>query len=188
MHIIEYENYEIKPTEEAFLIKPIRDLYNADKSKFKETFMQQMSIIYFLADPRSSYNYIFDEQERLKEILLQEGLPEDYKIEEPLEKAIIEYRKHVKTPSSMLLEDSIVAADKVRKFLKGVDLDAVDDKGKPKYTISSITTALSNISKIAKEIVETERIVSQEIEEAGKIRGNSEKTLTDDGIKGFMSM
>jgi hypothetical protein len=87
----------------------------------------------------------------------------------------------------MLLEDSIVAVDKVRKFLKDVDLNEVDEKGKPKYTINSITTALSQISKIAKEIVDTERIVAQEIEEAGKIRGNSEKTLTDDGIKSFMN-
>ena len=30
-------------------------------------------------------------------------------------------------------------------------------------------------------------ISEQEIEEAGKIRGNSEKTLTDDGIKSFMN-
>lgn len=188
MHIIEYSNYEIHPTQEAFLIKPIRELYNEDKSKFKETFMQQMSILYFLADPRSSYNYISDEKDRLEEILIQEGLPSDYKISEKLEKAIEIYRKHVKTPSSMLLEDSIVAVDKVRKFLKDVDLNEVDDKGKPKYTINSITTALSQVSKIAKEIVDTERIVAQEIEEAGKIRGNSEKTLTDDGIKGFMNL
>jgi hypothetical protein len=39
MHILEFINYEIKPTEEAFLIKPIRDLYNEDKSKNKEKFM-----------------------------------------------------------------------------------------------------------------------------------------------------
>lgn len=39
MHIIEYNNYEIKPTEEAFLIAPIRKLYNSDKTKTKEKFM-----------------------------------------------------------------------------------------------------------------------------------------------------
>jgi hypothetical protein len=39
MHILEYQNYEVVPTEEAFLIKPIRDLYNNDKSKTKEKFM-----------------------------------------------------------------------------------------------------------------------------------------------------
>lgn len=31
--------------------------------------MTQMSIIYFLADPRSSYNYIINEEERLKAII-----------------------------------------------------------------------------------------------------------------------
>lgn len=39
MHIIEYNNYQIQPTQEAFLIKPIRDLYNKDKTKHKDNFM-----------------------------------------------------------------------------------------------------------------------------------------------------
>jgi len=69
MHLIQYENYQITPTEEALLIKPIRDLYKADKSKYKDTFLTQCSIIYFLADPRSSYSYITNEEERFKEII-----------------------------------------------------------------------------------------------------------------------
>ena len=36
MHIIEFDNYNINLTEEAALIKPIRDIWNADKSKNKE--------------------------------------------------------------------------------------------------------------------------------------------------------
>ena len=61
MHLIEYVNYEIKPTEEFFLIKPLRELWNADKTKNKEKAMVAISILYHLADPRSSYNYIVDE-------------------------------------------------------------------------------------------------------------------------------
>lgn len=29
-----------------------------------------MSVLYFYADPRSSYNYIIDDNERLKEIII----------------------------------------------------------------------------------------------------------------------
>ena len=81
MHLIELVNYEIVPTQECFLIKPLRDLFNADKSKHKEKFFQQLSVVYFMADPRSSYNYITDLEARLEIIKEQEGLPKDFKIE-----------------------------------------------------------------------------------------------------------
>ena len=76
MKLIEYSNYQIKVADEAFLVKPIRTLFNKDKSKTKDNFWSQMSYMYFLVDPRSSYMYIVDEEERAKEIIKQEGLPE----------------------------------------------------------------------------------------------------------------
>ena len=97
--------------------------------------MTQMSIIYFLADPRSSYNYIIDEGERLKTIIEQEGLPSTFKIDKKLQEAIDVYKKHVITTSYLLLQDTKLAIDKVRQFLRDVDLTSTDDKGKPLYTI-----------------------------------------------------
>lgn len=183
MHIIEYNNYTITPTQEAFLIKPIRDLFNKDKSKNKENFMKQMSIMYFLVDPRSSYSYIIDEEERLKEILLQEGLPKDYKISEDLKKAMDIYQKHTVTSSSALLQDTKIVIGKLRQFFRDVDLNALDDKGKPIYTVSAITKAIKDVPELAKDIIAAEKVVAQEIEEQGRARGgNNNKTLFDDGI------
>lgn len=182
MHIIEYVNFEIKPTEEAFLIKPIRDLYLKDKSKTKEKFLQQLSIVYFIADPRSSYNYILNEEDRLKEIIIQEGLPKNYKITKELQTAINEYKKHIVTTSSLLLEDTRIAVDKVRQFLRNVDLESTDQNGKPIYTINNITSAIKQIPQLSKDLIEAEKTVAQEIEENGKVRGSNEKTLMDDGI------
>lgn len=182
MHILEYNNFNIQPTQEAMLIKPIRELYLADKSETKEKFLQQMSIIYFLVDPRSSYNYILNEEERLNEIIIQEGLPKDFKINKKLQLAIDEYKKHIITTSYLLLQDTKVAIDKVRKFLRQVDLTEVDDKGKPLYTINSITQAIKQIPQLAKDILETEKIITKEIEEQGRARGGNNKTIFDDGI------
>ena len=182
MHIIEYNNYQIEPTQEAFLIKPIRDLYKADKSKTKDKFMTQMSIIYFLVDPRSSYNYIIDEDERLKAIIEQEGLPANFKIDKKLQEAIDIYKKHVITTSYLLLQDTKLAIDKVRQFLRDVDLAAVDDKNKPIYTINSVTSAIKQIPQLAKDVIDAEKAITKEIEEQGKLRGTANKTLMDDGI------
>lgn len=182
MHIIEYNNYEIKPTEEAFLIAPIRKLYNSDKTKTKEKFMQLMSVLYFYSDPRSSYNYIIDDNERLKEIIIQEGLPTTFKIDKTLQEAIDIYKKHTITSSYLLLQDTKIAIDKVREFLRNLDLTALDDKGKPLYTINSVTQAIKQIPQLSKDIIEAERVVTKEIEEQGRARGSKDKTLMDDGI------
>lgn len=182
MHILEYNNYQVEPTQEAFLIKPIRDLYNADKTKTKDKFMTQMSIIYFLVDPRSSYNYIIDEKDRLAAIIEQEGLSANFKIDKKLQSAIDIYKKHTITTSYLLLQDTKLAIDKVRQFLRDVDLTAVDDKNKPIYTINSVTSAIKQIPQLAKDVIDAEKAITREIEEQGKLRGTANKTLMDDGI------
>ena len=58
MKLLNIENYQIKVSDEALLVKPIRDLFKADKSKTKENFYSQCSIIFFMADPRSYYGHL----------------------------------------------------------------------------------------------------------------------------------
>lgn len=144
--------------------------------------MTQMSVIYFLVDPRSSYNYIIDEDERLKAIIEQEGLPSNFKIDKKLQEVIDIYKKHVITTSYLLLQDTKLAIDKVRQFLRNVDLTAVDDKNKPIYTINSVTSAIKQIPQLAKDVIDAEKAITREIEEQGKLRGTANKTLMDDGI------
>jgi hypothetical protein len=95
-----------------------------------------------MVDPRSTYNYILSDEDRFQAILEQEGLPKDYKIDKKLQDAMEIYRKHTVTSSFLLLQDMKIAIEKVRQFLRDVDLTAVDDKGKPLYTINSVTTAI----------------------------------------------
>lgn len=184
MKLINFKNYQIEITDEALLVKPIRDLYRKDRSKGKETFLTQCSVIYFMVDPRSSYSYITDLDERLEEIKKQEGLPSNYKITSELQLAMDTYKNLTKTTSSQLLEDAKEAVDKVRKFLKEVDLKAVDDKtGKPIYTVNTITSAIKMLPQLAKDITDTEKIVTKEIEEAGRMRGGDRnKAMFEEGF------
>lgn len=173
----------MQPTQEAFMIKPIRKLYNADRTVNKDKFMTAISIIYFYADPRSSYSYILDDDMRLKTVLEEEGLPADFKLNKDMTEAIEAYKKHCITTSSLLLQDTKIAIDKVREFLRNIDLNMTDDKGKPIYTISSVTTAIKQIPQLAKDVLDAEKAVAKEIEEAGVARGgNDSKSLMDDGI------
>lgn len=183
MHLVEYNNFQIEPTEEALLIKPIRELYNADKTKTKDKFYQQMSILYFLVDPRSSYNYILDEDDRLQEIIRQEGLPSDFKIDKKLQLAIDEYKRHVITSSYLLLQDNKVVIENMRKALRSIKFeDDMDEKDKA-TAIKTVATITAMIPDIVKKLADAEKAVMKEIEEQGRARGGSErKSLFEDGI------
>lgn len=183
MKLIKYEDYQIKLADEAFLIRPIRRLFNADRSERKEQFWRQMSYMYFMCSPASTYSYILDMDERSKTIIEQEGLPEDFTPSAMLLEAMSIYKQHTKTISQELLESSLVGAKKVSEFLRNVDLTEEDDKGKPKYQVSTITAALKNVEGIIASLQVQQKKVEQELEEdTGKARGAQELTVGDMGL------
>lgn len=181
MKLIQIENYELQVAPEALLIRPIRRLWNADRSERKEKFYQQISYLYFMVSPQSTYSYILDMDERSKTIIEQEGLPEDFQPSQFLVEAMQIYRQHTVTVSQKLLQDALIGADKVGKFLREVDLTEEDDKGKPKYQVSAITAALKNIEGIVSTIQNLQKKVEQELEDEGKARGTQELTIGDLG-------
>lgn len=179
MNLIKYENYQITISDDAYLVKSIRKLFNADKSASKEKFFEQMTFIYFSSDVRSDYNYILDDEEKYAAICKGEGL-KDFKITNDIKAAMEDYKRLTTTASASLLLDTKIAIDKVRKFLRDVDL-TLTDKGKPVYTINSVTSAIKAIPELAKNLMEAEKIVNKEIEEAGRARGgNDTKKLFED--------
>lgn len=182
MRLLQIENFELQVAPEALLIRPIRRLWNQDRSKQKERFYQQMSFLYFAVDPRSTYSYILDEEERKQAIIEQEGLPKDFKPSEFLQEAMEIYKKHTMTVSQKLLSDALVAANTVGTFLRTVDLTETDKNDKPKYQVSQITAALKNLEGIINTIQTLQKKVEQEIVDAGKARGTQELTVGDVGL------
>jgi len=183
MKLIKYEDYQIKLADEAFLVRPIRRLFHQDRSERKENFWRQIAFMYFMVSPASSYSYIIDMEERAAEVIKQEGLPEDFRPSELLREAMEIYRKLTITPSQELLQSSIIGAKKVGDFLRTVDLTEEDDKGKPKYQVSSITSALKDVEKIVSSLQTLQKKVEQELEaDEGKARGSQELTLGDIGL------
>lgn len=144
--------------------------------------MQLVSFIYHYADPRSSYAYIVDDDERFEEIVRQEGLPDKFKITKELQECIDSYKLRVITLSYKLLQSTRIAIDKLSDFLQSIDFAERDEKGKAVYTISSITQAIRQIPQLSKDLIEAEKVISKEIAESGRAKGSQEKTFFDDGI------
>lgn len=187
MKLFTLENYTLKISEEAYTIKAFRDLYKRDKQRNKEKAILELGFIYHFCDPRSDYNYIVDDEERKSLIKSQEGLPADWEPDAKVREAIEVYKTLTQTTTSLLLADTRVAVEKARLFLRDLDLSAVDDNGKPKYTIATFISAIKDIPKLVKELSEAEKAVLQEVEEAGRMRANRTKSITEDGFGGLFT-
>ena len=176
--LFKYEGYKLNISEEALLLKPFKEIWQRDKSKSKDKAFQELGYIYFMSDPRSDYQYLVDEEERSKAIKEGEGIPSSWKPDKVVLDAITFY-KSFKPTSALLLEDTRFAVDKLRKLLREI-LTKVDDKGKPIYTLNTITATIKQIPSLVKDLDEAEKALSKELIESGKVRGSQEKSMYED--------
>lgn len=177
MKLISTENYELKVADEALLVKPIRRLWNMDRSLKKEKFYEQMSVIFYTYSPASNYSYIVNEKDRLKEVCEQEGI-KDFKPTSEFKAAVEVYKKLVKTPSTELLADVRLTIDKVRQALNSISFDSLEEKDKVS-AINTVTTVVSKIPKLVRDLADAEKAVTKELEETSNARGSQELTVFD---------
>ena len=179
--LFKYEGYKLNISEEALLLKPFKEIWQRDKSKNKDKALQELGYVYFISDPRSDYQYLVDEEERSKAIKEGEGIDSKWEPDKVVLDAITFY-KSFKPTSALLLEDTRFAVEKLRKALRDIDLTETDDKGKPKYTLNSITATIKLVPSLAKDLDEAEKALTSEIRNQGKMRGQGEKTIMEDSL------
>ena len=163
----------------AFALKPFRQIWQRDKTVNKDKAIMELGFIYFFCDPRSDYQYIIDEESRKASNKEGEGLPSDWEPDNLVLEAM-EFYKTFKPASALLLEDTRVAVDKLRTLLREIDLGAVDDKGKPIYTLNTITATIKQIPSLVKDLNEAEAAIAKEIAQSNKVRGAQEKAMYED--------
>lgn len=177
MKLIKVEDYQLKVADEALLVKPIRKLWNQDRSVGKETFYKQMSILFYVYSPASNYSYIVDEKERMKEVLAQEGIS-DFHATADFKAAVEIYKKLCITPESLLIEDTLAFIDKSRKVLKNISYEGLEEKD----TVNTMKTGMSVVSlipKLVKDLAEAKKVIEKEQQMQGNTRGAQELTVFD---------
>lgn len=172
MKLIEFDGVEFKIADEALLVRPIRELFEKDKSKKKEDFWRQISYLWFMCDPRSTYQYLVDEEARAKEIKIQEGLGEDWQPSDLLREAMTIYRKHTITTAALLLEGMRKGIDKLSTFLGETSFS--------EKTVASMTSALKQIPELSKALVEAEHSLAKDFATDDKARGTASKAVGED--------
>ena len=180
MKLIEFDGIDFNVADEAFLIRPIREMFLLDKTKQKENFWRQLSYLWFMCDPRSTYMYISDPDKRAAEIKGTEGFGADWEPDELLKEAMTAYRKQTTTTSSVLLEGMRKGIDKLVAFFNDFDLNAVDKNGRPIYQVSTMTGALKQVPELAKALADAEKALAKDFVTEDKARGTTEKAIAED--------
>ena len=176
MKLFKYEGYRIVISEEALLLKPFKKIWDRDKTKNKEKAYMELGFIYFYCDPRSDYQYLTDEEERLKAIKEGEGIPDKWSPDTVVKEAMNFYNGF-KPTSALLLEDTRNMVNGYRAKLREITKDMSNLEIKD---IKDIGAIIKQIPALVKDLDEAERAVSKEIIESNKVRGSQEKSIYED--------
>ena len=176
MKLFKYEGYRIVISEEALLLKPFKKIWDRDKTKNKEKAYMELGFIYFYCDPRSDYQYLTDEEERLKAIKEGEGIPDKWSPDNIVKEAMNFYNGF-KPTSALLLEDTRNMVNGYRAKLREITKDMSNLEIKD---IKDIGVIIKQIPALVKDLDEAERAVSKEIIESNKVRGSQEKSIYED--------
>ena len=173
MKLFKYEGYEVRVAPEALTLKPFKKIWDRDKSKSKETAINEFSFLYFYCDPRSDYQYITDNDDRLEAVKEGLGLPSEWKPDSAL-KAAVDFYSSFDSSAARLLRMAAKEIDKVQKTLDNMTPDSYKE-------LREQISAMKMIPEIASMIQEAEKALNTE-EEYGEARGQIEKAMFDDGL------
>jgi hypothetical protein len=190
--LIEFDGVDFKIADQALYVSPIREMFRADKSRKKETFWKQISYLWFMCDPRSSYMYIIDEKLRAEEVKKQEGFGDTWKPSQTLLEAMDIYKRQSITTQSLLIDDMRYGLDCIRAMIRqiGTSIQPTKTEGDDENTekkamkldkaLDSMTKAVDKIPDLAKKLADAEKALVKDFATEDKARGNTEKAVGED--------
>lgn len=176
MKLLKYEGYKVVIEPELLTLKPFKQIWTRDRTVNKDRALAEIAFIYFMADPRSDYQYLVDEKERMEAIKEGEGLPPKWQPDRIVTEAM-DFYMSFKPISALLLEDTRFMVDKYRKRLKAQEFDDLEIKD-----LKEVGALIKQIPPLVKDLDEAEKALNSEMKSSGKMRGSGEKTIFEDDL------
>ena len=176
MKLLKYEGYKVVIEPELLTLKPFKQIWTRDKTVNKDRALAEIAFIYFMTDPRSDYQYLVDDKERMEAIKEGEGLPPKWQPDKLVIEAMNFYMSF-KPISALLLEDTRFMVDKYRKRLKAQEFDELEIKD-----LKEAGALIKQIPSLVKDLNEAEKALNSEMKESGRMRGQGEKTIFEDDL------
>lgn len=185
MKLFKMENYQLVISEYAYTIKAFRKLWNRDRSQSKQTAINELAFVYYYTDPRSDFEYIREEEQKIEEIKQSIGLRKNWKPDKEVKEAIEEYKERTKTLYSEHLSRMKDALNRLSQQAASItDFKIEEDGGQLAKTIFTIA---ERSSKTLKELLEVEKEVTKELNEKEDLRGGSEvASISDKGLSNWL--
>jgi hypothetical protein len=153
-------------------IPEFRDLWERDKSKYKEKAVNEISYIVFLYDFRSPY-LAYSANDREHRIIQDCFKDSKWQPDEQIQAATKKYIELQSSPILRLLQASMDCCDKMTDYLNNVDLNLRDSYGKPIYTIKEVRDTMKDIGDIVGSLESIKEKVEKEQMERGSVRGGT---------------
>lgn len=176
MGLLDFKNHNLKIKPEALMVNNIKALWERDKTKSKARAYTELSYIYFVYDPRSDYSYITDLPSRQAKVAGEMALGEDYIEDEIVQNAVQSYIDSTNTVASGVLEDAYYTTNKVREFLRNVEIIDIGEADK-------VVKSLERIPTLVEKLIKTQKLVNEELEQNDAMRGNQQRKIMEDGLR-----
>ena len=135
-------------------------------NEFKGLKSQELGAVYFYTDHRSPYA-VYDESERLDKI----GQDLKVKFSPKVRGAIDKYKELSETSAVKLLKSARNSVTKLEKYFATINLNVLDDNGKPIYHAKDLISNLANMAKVVNGLEELEEIVKRHEQKDNPNRG-----------------
>lgn len=135
-------------------------------NEFKGLKSQELGAVYFYTDHRSPYA-VYDESERVEKIC------QDLKVKfsPKVKGAIDKYKELSETSAVKLLKSARSSVTKLEKYFATINLNVLDDNGKPIYHAKDLISNLANMAKVVNGLEELEEIVKRHEQKDNPNRG-----------------
>lgn len=188
MKLIEWKDYKIHIAPEAYGIKVFREIWKRDRSRNKENAILALSVLYFMYDPRSEYQFETDEVKRLEIIKEQTGMRSNWQPNELFKEAIPVYKYLTNTTSSLMLASNRKILEKTREALEDFDLSEIDPD-KQATAAANIFRTVASSTDLMVRIAKAEQEIYKDVEEHFKKRsGKGEMSIGDEGLSSLINL
>jgi hypothetical protein len=173
------EDFEIEVNPIVYTLVPFKKVL--DKYKNKQEGITELSFIAFLCNPKSDFADVRNEQERKEAILVSMVGANKLKLDKVTEEAIQFYKDRNHTTTSLFLDSSLNALDKLTAYLNGVNFTSTTTSGALKYDPKKTMDVIASSPKLMMAIRELREQIKKEQELEGNVRGSGQKGIYEDG-------
>lgn len=174
MDLFELYNGHVYPSVHALLIEPFKSMWANDTSPNKENVIRDFTYIELLCSPKKSniFSGYPDPELREKKVKIEVYKDENYPTSSDMLFATMKYIEILKdeSPSYPVLEEGLLAVEKVRVWCQDLSLSATTPNGALLLKPKDVLAALNEIPNTIKKLEDTRIRVSTELNQASKTK------------------